>query len=443
MSYGIKCHTMCLIVSVKQERLSPTSAKLTISANQELMTSVKNEVLKRLGKQTKVPGFREGKAPVGLVEKQISSSLLQSEFLDEAINRLYSEALEIENIRPVDQPKISVQKFVPFTTLEFIAEVEAIGKVTLPDYTKIKLAKKKISLTEKDVDDVIHNLQLRAADKTDVTRPAQIGDQVIINFAGKDAKTNDVIKGADGKDFPLMLGSNSFIPGFETNLVGLKANAKKTFTLKFPKNYGVSTLQNRDVVFDVSVSKVQAVIEPKVDAEFAAKIGPFKTVEELRDDIKKQLSAEKQAELDRAFENELLETIAAGARVDIPDSLITEEVERTEQQIRQNLTYRGQTWQEYLKEIGQDEADYRVSLRQPSELRVKVGLVLTEVADREQIMVTPEEFDVQLRLLKGQYKDPAMQAELDKPDNKRTILSRMLSEKTIAKLSQYATAKPA
>jgi FKBP-type peptidyl-prolyl cis-trans isomerase (trigger factor) len=107
------------------------------------------------------------------------------------------------------------------------------------------------------------------------------------------------------------------------------------------------------------------------------------------------------------------------------------------------LTYRGQTWQEYLKEIGQDEADYRVSLRQPSELRVKVGLVLTEVADREQIMVTPEEFDVQLRLLKGQYKDPAMQAELDKPDNKRTILSRMLSEKTIAKLSQYATAKPA
>jgi trigger factor len=430
-------------VSVKQERLSPTSAKLTISAEQELMASVKNEVLKRLGKQTKVPGFREGKAPVGLVEKQVSSSLLQTEFLDEAINRLYSEALEIENIRPVNQPKISVQKFVPFTTLEFIAEVEAIGKVTLPDYTKIKLAKKKISLSEKDVDDVIHNLQLRVADKSDVTRPSQIGDQVMIDFTGKDAKTDDAIKGADGKDFPLILGSNSFIPGFETNLEGLKSGAKKTFTLKFPKDYGVSALQNREVVFAVTINKVQAVVEPKIDAEFATKIGPFKTVEELRDDIKKQLSVEKQTELDRLFENELLEKIAATAHVDIPDSLINEEVERTEQQIRQNLAYRGQTWQEYLDEMGQTEADYRASLRQPSELRVKVGLVLTEVADREQITVTPEEFDMQLRLLKGQYQDPAMQAELDKPENKRTILSRMLSEKTIAKLSQYATSKTA
>jgi len=184
-------------------------------------------------------------------------------------------------------------------------------------------------------------------------------------------------------------------------------------------------------------------VEPKIDAEFATKIGPFKTVEELRDDIKKQLSVEKQTELDRLFENELLEKIAATAHVDIPDSLINEEVERTEQQIRQNLAYRGQTWQEYLDEMGQTEADYRASLRQPSELRVKVGLVLTEVADREQITVTPEEFDMQLRLLKGQYQDPAMQAELDKPENKRTILSRMLSEKTIAKLSQYATSKTA
>jgi FKBP-type peptidyl-prolyl cis-trans isomerase (trigger factor) len=121
--------------------------------------------------------------------------------------------------------------------------------------------------------------------------------------------------------------------------------------------------------------------------------------------------------------------------------LVDEEVERTEQDVRQNVTYRGETWPEFLVGLGQSEEEYRQSLREPSERRVKAGLALTEIADREQITVTPEEFEVRLQLLKGQYKDPAVQAELDKPENKRSILSRILSEKTIARLSSYAEAK--
>lgn len=430
-------------MSVKREQSSPTTTKLTISADKALMSEVKNETLKRLGKQIRLSGFRPGKAPVGLVEKNIDSSQLQTEFLDDIVNRLYLQAVGSEKVRPVAQPQVTILKFVPFNTLEFTAEVESIGQVTLPDYTKIRASKRTVKVLDKEVDDVVANLQLRQAEKTEVKRAAKEGDEIVISFKGTDTKTKEPVKGADGIGYPLVLGSNTFIPGFEPNLIGLKAGSKKVFEITFPKDYGVAALQNRQVTFDVTVSKVQELNKPKADDAFAAKAGPFKTLADLKTDIRTQLLNEKQAEADREFENELLGKIAEALEVAIPAVLINEEVENTEQEVRQNLAYRGQTWPEYLTELGMSEEEYRNSLRGPAELRVKGGLALTEIADRENITVTPEEFDIRLQLLKGQYKDPSMQAELDKAENKRSILSRMLSEKTIAALSRYATAKPA
>jgi len=429
-------------MSVKKEQLNPTSVKLTIAADPATLAEVKNITLRRLPKQVKLPGFRTGKAPLSLVEKQANHAQLQSEFLDEAVNRLYGVAIQDERLRPIQQPNVTVTKFVPFTALEFTAEIEVVGDVTLGDYTKIRLAKKPVTVTEKDIDDVVHSLQLRLAERSDVDRASKQGDQVVIDFTGKDAKTNEPISGADGKSYPLILGSNTFIPGFEENIVGLKADEQKTFTITFPKDYGVKALQSRKVVFEVRVTKVQEVVEPKVDDAFAAKAGPFKSLRELRDDIKKQLLVEKQSAADKEYENDLLGKITDDSTVIIPSVLIDEEVRRSEQQIRQNLAYRGQTWQEYLAELEQSEEEYHASLRSPAERRVKAGLVLTEIADREKVVVTPEEFEIRLQMLKGQYTDAKMRAELEKVENQRSIMSNMLSEKTIAKLTVYAR-KPA
>lgn len=426
-------------MQIKREQLNPTTVKLTLTADKVLLDETKQAVLKRLGKNMKLAGFRPGRAPLSVVERNADSSVMQSEFLDDAMNRMYGTALEQERVRPVAQPKVSIQKFVPFTDLEIAAEVEAIGDVKLPDYKKIKLAKKAVTITEKDIDEVVHSLQLRVAEKKEVTRAAKDGDEVVIDFAGQDAKSGDAIKGADGKAYPLALGSNTFIPGFETNLVGMKSGEQKSFTLTFPKDYGVKALQSRKVTFDVTVTKVQEVVEPKADDTFASKIGPFKTLASLREDIKKQLTSEKQSEADREFENELLDKIAEKTTVAIPALLIDEEVNRAEREVRQNLTYRGQTWQEYLDGMEQTEEAYKATLREPAERRVKAGLVLTEVADQEGITVTPEEFQLRMQLLKGQYSDKQMQAELEKPENARSILSSMLTEKTIAKLTDYAS----
>jgi trigger factor len=428
---------------IKRQQLSPTSTKLTISVDQNLLDEIKTEIIKRLSKDVKIPGFRQGKVPAALAEKHLDESLLQTEFLETVVNRYYVEALQIENLRPIEQPKISILKFVPFTNVEFSAEVEVVGDIDLPDYKKIRLSQKSIKVTDNDINKVLQNLQQKVADKTIVKRAAVKGDQVVIDFSGYDFKTKDPIRGAEGKDFPLVLGSDNFIPGFETNIIGLKAGDKKTFNLTFPKDYGVAHLRNRQITFEVNVKKVENVKLPDLNDNFASKIGPFKDLDSLKSDIQKQLYSEKQVETERDYENELLEKIANESTVAIPNYLIDEEVKRIEQEVRQNLAYRGQTWLEYLKEEGKSETEYLKSLRDPSEKRVKIGLVLTEVAEQEKINVSPQELDMRLQLLKGQYKDPAMQAELDKPEAKRSIYSRMLSEKTIARLCDYATGKVA
>jgi trigger factor len=276
------------------------------------------------------------------------------------------------------------------------------------------------------------------SEKKDVDRAAAADDQVWIDFKGVNEK-GEPVNGADGKDYPIILGSNTFIPGFEDNVVGMSVGEEKSFTLTFPKDYGVKALANKKVTFTVTVTKVQEVIEPKVDDEFAAKAGPFKTVKELKEDIKKQVQSERQYEADRNFEAELIRQISQKTSVALPQVLIEEQIERYLRELKQNVAYRGMTWQEYLEAEGMSEEDYKQNVVQPqAEERLKASLVLAEIAEKEGLEVTPEELEVRMQILKGQYQDAAMQTELEKPEARRDIAARMLTEKTIARLIDYA-----
>jgi trigger factor len=425
-------------MQVTKSQIDPTTVKLTVAADQGMLDSTKQHVLADLSRDVKVPGFRPGKAPANLIEKQIDQSVLQAQFLDHAINQLYIDAAQQENLRPVAQPEISVTKFVPFTTLEFTAQVAVVGDIKLPDYTKIKVAALKVEVTDKDVDEVLENLRKRDAQKKAVDRAAKTGDELVIDFVGTDAKTDEPIAGGEGKDYPLALGSNTFIPGFEDELIGAKPGAITKFTLTFPKDYGAEELQNRKVTFAVTVHKVNELQLPKLDDAFAATVGPFKSVSELKADIKKQLTSEKNQEAQRAADNELLEKIAAKTAVAIPENLINDEMNRMEEEEKRNIAYRGQTWQEHLAAEGLTAEQHLEKQRPGAELRIKGGLILGEVADKENITVTPEELEIRIMLLKNQYTDDTMQAELDKPENRRDINNRLLTEKTLDKLRSYA-----
>lgn len=423
------------------KKLDDTKIQLKLIADQGLLDMAKNQALREAARGLRLPGFRQGKAPLQLVEKNANQAALQSDFLDRAMNQMYATAIAEETIRPVSQPQVNVTKFVPYSTLELEIEVDVIGDVKLPDYKNVKLDKPAVKITAKDIDETIKQLQTRDAERKDVDRAAKDGDQVTIDFKGVDAKTKEAINGADGDNYPLALGSNTFIPGFEPELVGLKAGDEKTFDITFPKDYGVSSLQGKKVTFTVNVKKVAEMVLPKADDEFAAKVGPFKSLADLKEDIKKQLESEKQYQADRDFESQLLELLTDQATIKVPASLIDQELDRLEQDERQNLMYRGQTWEEHLKAEGVTEEEHRERKRADAEKRVKAGLLLAEISEAEKVEITPDELAVRMQVLKGQYTDKAMQAELDKPENQREIASRLLTEKTVEKLVAYASGK--
>ena len=416
---------------IKLDTTGPTNVTMKVSAEPDVLAKLKTLAVSRLGRNLKVSGFRPGKAPLHLIEKQLDEQLLQSEFLETSVNRLYVDAIQEKKLRPVAQPQVNILKFVPYDTLEVSYELEVLGAITLPDMTKLKLVKTETKVTEKDVNDVLANLRTRAATKVNVDRPAKNGDQTIINFTGTDAKTKEPIAGADGKDYPLVLGSKSFIPGFEEELLGLNAGDVKDFDITFPTDYATVELQKRKVHFSVTVVSVQELSEPKLDDSFAATVGPFKLLEELKTDVKKQLEQDRVGQNERAYENELLELIASKTAVNIPKILINEEIDRIEAEEKRDVIYRGQTWQQHLDAEKLDEEQHREKQRPNAELRVKAGLVLGEIADQQKIIVEPEELEMQIQILKKQYADPTMQAELDKPENRRDILSRILSQKSL------------
>lgn len=416
-------------------RPNDTRAHVEITADAAELTLYKSKVLKKFQKDIKLAGFRKGMAPVELVEKSIDQNVLQQEFLEEAMSALYTAAAKSEKLRPISPPKVTLKKFVPYTELVFDAEVTVISDIVLPDYKKIKVAREKAEISAKEVNDVIDNLRTRAAEKNDVQRAAKDTDQVWIDFEGFDQK-GKAIDRADGKDYPLVLGSNTFIPGFEPELVGKKSGDKTEFTLTFPKNYGVATMQGQKVTFKVTVNKVQEVVLPKVDDAFAASLGPFTSVEQLKSDIEKQLLQDKQEAVRRNHEAATLRAIVEKTKVTVPQELIDEQVEMLVREVRQNAIQRGQTYEELLKAEGKTEEQYKKEvLQQEATDRVKAGLVLSEIAEKEQLTVEKEELDERLAALKAQYKDEKMQAELGKLENQRDIANRILTEKTIKLLT--------
>lgn len=424
-------------MKVQIQHPSSTEAVITIIPTKDEIAAIKQHVLSNYQGKVKVPGFREGKVPLNLLEKHIDPNSLQTQFLQEAIEQLYVQAIESKKLRVAGQPNVSVKKFVPFTELEFEASLPVVGELKLADYRKIKKIKPKVTITAKDIDEVLASLKTRAAERIDVDREAEAGDQVWIDFRGVD-ESGKPVNGAEGKDYPLILGSKTFIPGFEENLTGLKANEEKIFTLTFPKDYGVKTLANKKVTFTVSVSKVQEVKEPRLDDSFVAKIGPFQSLADLKADIKKQLTTERQRDIDRTYQNELVQQISGKSSVDIPKALVDEQIERLEQEERQNLTYRGQTWQEHLQEEGVTPEQHKEQKRPAAVERIKASLVLAEIAEAEQLNVTQEELDNRMQQLKQQYNDPQMQAELHKPEARREVANRILTEKTLEILSKHA-----
>ena len=417
------------------KKLSDTNVCLTITLGADELNAAEQVALTKMARDLKVPGFRKGKVPVSVAAKHVNPMALQEQVLDNALSKAVAEAFMNEKLQALERPSVEVKKFVPNQEVEFTAEATVVPPVKLGDYKKLKTKPQAVKVEAKDVDEIIERMQQNFVDKAEVKHAAREGDEAIIDFVGK--KDGVAFDGGSAKDFALKLGGGQFIPGFEEGVIGHKAGEAFDLDLEFPKDYHAENLAGAKVVFSVTLHKVNELKLPELDDEFAAKCGPFTDIKELKADIKREITAQKEREAEEKLKDELVAELADSSKVALPELLIDDQLRSIEQDLMQNLSYRGLTMDSYLKTQGfKDKADWQKKEARPAaEKRVKAGLVLAELSKELGVEVSREELDAQISTFKQQYgKDAKLAARFDDPNVHRDIANRMITDKTIDKL---------
>ncbi|MEX0668238.1 MAG: trigger factor [Candidatus Saccharimonadales bacterium] len=410
---------------------------LIITADKaDMELSVKN-TYNKLRSSVTAKGFRPGKAPNDVIDREIGADQVQTEALDAIVEKLYKQSIEEHDLRPISNPHVSVKKFVPYTELEVEIEVGVIPEVTLGDYKKIKEKSEEVKVEDEEVNQVIASLQDRLAKREEVKRAAKEGDEVEVDFTGK--KDGKEVPGAKAEGYPLVIGSDRFIPGFEKEIVGLKADDEKKFKIKFPDDYAERPLAGQEVEFEIKVNKVSKLTPPKLDDEFAKNAGPFENLASLKEDVAAHLKSEKEKNIQRELENKVVQKVVDKAKVEIPEAMIEQEVQRLNEDLEQQLQEKDASKEDYLKETKQTAEELDKSIAEQAQNRVKTALVLTEVANQEKLEVTSEELEVRMQVIAGQYQDESIQKQLQEPSVRREIASQMLAEKTVQHLVELAT----
>lgn len=420
------------------KHLSKTRVELTISVDKEALDAAEQVALLKLSKNVKAPGFRKGKVPASVAAKHVDQNQLMEQTLDDALSKAVAEAFITEDLQALARPEISIKKFVPRSELEFTAETDVVPPVKLGDYKKLNVPIEKAAATAQEVDDVIERMRSGMAEKKEVQRAAKNGDDVVIDFIGK--KDDVAFEGGTAEDYALELGSNSFIPGFEEGIVGLKAGDKKDLKLSFPDNYHVADLAGADVVFETTVKKVQEKQLPVLDDDFAKKAGAgedVKTLKDLKADIKRELTTQKEREAIEKRKDELVSKLVEVSDIDAPQVLIDDQSKSIEQDMMQSLMYQGLTLEQYLSTQKFSDKDEWIEKEviPAAEKRVKAGLALAELSKELKVEATDEEREAFVTRYKMQYaNNPDLVKRFDEPEVRRDLENRLLTEKTVEKL---------
>lgn len=415
--------------------VSDTRVKLTVTLDPEELEAARQVALKKLSNTVKVPGFRKGHVPLAVAAKHIDPNVLSQETLENALSRSVAEAYIEANLQALERPEVEITKYVPESELEFTAEADVLPQVKLGDYKKLTAKKIVATVTPDDVDDVVQRIRKGFVKKKAVKRAAQMGDEVTIDFVGK--KDGQVFDGGTGSDYPLELGSNSFIPGFEEALVGAAAGENRSVPLSFPEDYHAKDLAGKDVVFDVTIKTVNKVVLPELNDEFAAKAGPFTSIDDLRADITSEITAQKEREAGDALKDDLVKQLIAKSKVAVPAVLKDDQIRSIEQDLTQNLMYRGMTIEQYFTQQGYADRDAWVKAEadELADNRIKAGLVLAELSKKLKIEATADELAAHVNTYKQQYaNNPDMAKRFDDPEVQREVANRLITEKTVEQL---------
>lgn len=410
---------------------------LTVEVDGEIWEKAQKKTFNKLKAGLNVKGFRKGQIPDQMAKRYIGTDHICAAAVDEVANEALQEGIKEFNLDLVARPTLDVQEAnKDKVILDFTCTVSP--EVKLGDYKAIRVKKPEVEVTEEEIDNEVKHIQDRYADwfVREEEDPAQIGDQVTIDFVGE--KDGVPFEGGAGENYPLVLGSNTFIPGFEDQLVGVKAGDEKDIEVTFPEDYQAPDLAGQAVIFKIKVHDVKYKELPEVTDELIAnmKREGVDTVEKFKEEAKKDLLSRKEQESEKTFTDEILKQAVDGAIVDIPPVMIDNEVNRMYQQFEQRMQSSGFTAQQFLEATHQTENDIKDQMRVEAANRVKTTLVLEAIANAQEINIDEAAIEEQYKLMSDMYQMPVEQIKaIIVPEN---IEYDLKQEKAIDYLKEVA-----
>ena len=393
-------------MNVKSVEKENGKAKVVVEIDKPEFEQALNKAYAKCRKDIMLPGFRKGKAPRKMVESMYGATVFYEDAVNEIFPEIYTTAIVDQQLKAVGSPSVSNMDTPDEGGVVLTIETELYPEVTLGQYKGIEVPKREVKVEESEVDAEVNRMAERNARIETVDRAAQMGDTVVIDFEGFEG--GKPFQGGKAEDYSLTLGSGSFIPGFEEALVGAVAGEERDVNVTFPENYA-KELAGKPAVFKCKVHEVKESIKPELDDEFAKDVSEFGTLDALKNDIRERFTKSREEQNERAFESSAVQLAAANMTCNVPACMIDEQVDHQIEQFAYQLQSQGMKMEDYTKMIGGDLSSLRQSMRPMAEQTVRSDILLSEIARAENLEVTDEEVEEELKKLAEQY-----QMELDK-----------------------------
>lgn len=389
-------------MNVTVERVE-NEATLKITAPAAEVNAGYKKAVKKIADQVNIPGFRKGKAPRAIIEMHYGKEAVKQEAFEIVANKAYSEALDQEKLIPVSDPKVEESTFEEGKDMELTIKVTLKPEPELGEYKGLHVDKKEVEVTDEQVDAQIKDMMGRDAKMVVAEEGAVIekGDFAIIDFAG--TVDGEPFSGGEGKGYPLEVGSNSFIPGFEDQLVGLSKGDSTDVEVTFPEDYFVKDLAGKEAVFKVNIQDVKRKELPELNDEYVASKTDFKTVEELRANYKERMQKAAEANAKAEYEHELIDLAVANAKFSVPEIMIEDKISQMVEEMKMSLESRKMSLDMYMQYTGLDMAKIRENQRPVAEENVKTDLVLDAIAKAEDIQVDMADVDAEIAAISAQH----------------------------------------
>ena len=395
-------------MKISNKKLEKAIVELTVAFESDEWKSTQDKALNKLAKSVKIDGFRPGKAPVALIKSRISKASILQEASDMILQDKFVQILTDAQVEPVAQPTLSINK-ISEDELEVVINVPVKPEVELGEYKGLEVKKGRVAVTKKEIEEQLSNYQSQFAELS-VKEDGKVakGDTAVIDYEG--FIDGEAFGGGKGENYPLEIGSGSFIPGFEDQLIGMTTDNEQEIKVTFPEDYGAPNLAGKEATFKVTVHEIKEKHLPEIDDELAkdVNIDGVETLEQLKAHIKSQIKARKENESENKFMDDIYKALIASSKVEDSDALLKQEQEMMLQEIEQNLQRQGLNFEVYEQFTGKSKEDVLEDIKPQAEERVKLNLILEAIIKEEELAVTDEEREAELQKIADMY-----QRELD------------------------------